>query len=188
MKQNRFRVGVDTGGTFTDLIVIVEDGRIHRRKFLSTPDDFSRGIIEALGSVLADEGLSGDGISGFVHGTTVATNAVLEATGPKVGLLTTEGFTDVLEIGRGRWGGDIHDLLWVKPPPLVPRQHRLPLTERIDAKGSILVPLDPAEVRKRLREFDAAGVHTVAVCLLNAYANPSTSDWSDRLPRPNFRT
>jgi N-methylhydantoinase A/oxoprolinase/acetone carboxylase beta subunit/N-methylhydantoinase B/oxoprolinase/acetone carboxylase alpha subunit len=86
--------------------------------------------------------------------------------------LTTEGFTDVLEIGRGRWGGDIHDLLWVKPPPLVPRQHRLPLTERIDAKGSILVPLDPAEVRKRLREFDAAGVHTVAVCLLNAYANP----------------
>jgi 5-oxoprolinase (ATP-hydrolysing) len=172
MKQKRFRVGVDTGGTFTDLIVIVEDGKIHRRKFLSTPDDFSRGIIEALRSVLADEGLSGDAISGFVHGTTVATNAVLEATGPKVGLLTTEGFTDVLEIGRGRWGGDIHDLLWVKPPPLVPRERRLPLAERIDAHGTILVPLDPAEVRSRLREFDIAGIHTVAVCLLNAYANP----------------
>jgi len=172
MSKQRFRVGVDTGGTFTDLIVIVEDGRIHRRKFLSTPDDFSRGIIEALGSVLADEGLSGDGISGFVHGTTVATNAVLEATGPKVGLLTTAGFIDVLEIGRGRWGGDIHDLLWKKPPPLVPRDRRLPLAERIDAQGKILIPLDAADVRARLRELDTAGIHTVAVCLMNAYANP----------------
>lgn len=168
----RFRVGVDTGGTFTDLVVVEEGGRIHRRKFLSTPDDFARGIIEALGSVLAEEGLDGADISGFVHGTTVATNAILSGTGPELGLLTTAGFIDVLEIGRGRWGGDIHDLGWVKPPPLVPRKHRLPLTERIDALGRVLTPLSPAEVRERLRTLDRAGIHTVAVCLLNAYVNP----------------
>ncbi len=168
----RFRVGADTGGTFTDLVVIEESGRIHRRKFLSTPDDFSRGIIEALGSVMADEGLDGADISGFVHGTTVATNAILSNTGPRLGLLTTAGFIDVLEIGRGRWDGDIHDLGWVKPPPLIPRDHRLPLTERIDAEGRVLTPLAAAEVRERLRALDRAGIHTVAVCLLNAYVNP----------------
>ncbi len=173
MTAKCFRVGVDTGGTFTDLIVIEESGRIHRRKFLSTPDDFSRGIIEALGSVLEGEGLSGEGITGFVHGTTVATNAVLEGTGPAVGLLTTDGFIDVLEIGRGRWGGDIHDLGWVKPPPLIPRGRRLPLKERVAANGEILVPLDLAEVRTRLQQLDRAGVVAVAVCLLNAYANPA---------------
>ena len=173
MRQKRFRVGVDTGGTFTDLVVIDDEGQIHRRKFLSTPDDFSRGILDALGSVLADEGLSGAGISGFMHGTTVATNAVLENTGPQVGLLTTAGFVDVLEIGRGRWGGDIHDLNWVKPPPLVPRDRRLPLRERIGADGAVLVPLDPAEVRAHLGTLNAAGIRTVAVCLLNAYANPA---------------
>ncbi len=171
-RLRRFRVGVDTGGTFTDLIVIEENGQIHRRKFLSTPDDFSRGITQALGSVLADEGLDGSGIAGFVHGTTVATNAVLENTGPQVGLLTTAGFVDVLEIGRGRWGGDIHDLGWVKPPPLVPRDRRFPLTERIDAKGEVLVPLDPDEVRAQLRRLAEAKIHAVAVCLLNTYANP----------------
>jgi 5-oxoprolinase (ATP-hydrolysing) len=173
MEQKRFRVGVDTGGTFTDLVVIGDDGRIHRRKFLSTPDDFSRGIIGALDSVLSEERLNGAGISGFVHGTTVATNAVLEGNGPRLGLLTTSGFIDVLEIGRGRWGGDIHDLTWVKPPPLVPRDRRLPLTERISAKGDILAPLDPLEVRERLRALEAAGIGTVAVCLLNSYANPA---------------
>ncbi len=171
-QARRFRVGVDTGGTFTDLIVIDDNGRIHRRKFLSTPDDFSRGIIAALGSVLNDEGLSGAGISGFVHGTTVATNAILQSSGPEVGLLTTAGFVDVLEIGRGRWGGDIHDLLWVKPPPLVARDRRLPLAERISASGEILLPLNPDEVRERLRALDTAGIATVAVCLINSYVNP----------------
>lgn len=186
MSQKRFRVGVDTGGTFTDLIILVEDGRIHRRKFLSTPDDFSRGIIEALDSVLTEEGLSGDAISGFVHGATVATNAVLESTGPKVGLLTTEGFIDVLEIGRGRWGGDIHDLLWVKPPPLVPRDRRLPLAERIDAKGHVLIPLDPAEVRAKLHDLDKSGIHTVAVCLINAYANPAHERLVKQIAKAEF--
>jgi 5-oxoprolinase (ATP-hydrolysing)/N-methylhydantoinase A len=173
VNSRKLRVGVDTGGTFTDLIVIADDGRIHRRKFLSTPDDFSRGIIAALNSVLADQGLTGAAISGFVHGTTVATNAVLEGTGPAVGLLTTEGFIDVLEIGRGLWGGDIHDLSWVKPPPLIPRDRRLPLHERIAADGSILIPLDPAEIRTRLEKLQATGIRNIAVCLLNAYANPA---------------
>ena len=111
----RFRVGVDTGGTFTDLVLIGDDGRLLRRKVLSTPDDFSRGILQALTETMQAHGLQGSDLREFIHGTTVATNAILEGSGPQVGLLTTRGFADVLEIGRGGWGADVHDLRWVKP-------------------------------------------------------------------------
>ena len=167
----KFKVGVDTGGTFTDLIVLSDDGRILRKKILSTPDDFSRGILSAVGEVLDEFGLAGADVESFIHGTTVATNAILEASGPQVGLLTTTGFADVLEIGRGRWGGDVHDLKWVKPEPLVPRRLRLELDERISARGEILEPLDRQQAKRQLQQLRAAGVRDVAVCLLNSYAN-----------------
>ena len=149
--QARFKVGVDTGGTFTDLVVLSDDGRILRKKLLSTPDDFSRGILTALREVFGEFALAGPDLDDFIHGTTVATNAILEASGPQVGLLTTKGFADVLEIGRGRWDGDVHDLKWVKPEPLVPRGLRLELDERVSARGEVLKPLDPQQAKRLLR-------------------------------------
>lgn len=171
-RSAKFRVGVDTGGTFTDLIVIGDDGRLLRRKVLSTPDDFSRGILRALSDIFEEYGLSGRDLDGFIHGTTVATNAILESSGPPIGLLTTKGFADVLEIGRGRWGADVHDLKWVKPPPLVPRALRLEIDERISARGEVLHAPDPSQIARELEHLRSAGISNVAVCLINSYANP----------------
>jgi 5-oxoprolinase (ATP-hydrolysing) len=172
MREQRFRVGVDTGGTFTDLVVLSDTGRIYRKKVLSTPDDFSRGILNALEQVFAENGYSGGALEGFIHGTTVATNAVLESRGEPVGLLTTAGFRDVLEIGRCRWGADIFDLDWRKPPPLIPRSLRFEIDERVSAQGDVLNPADEGQIRRQLKRLKAAGVRSVAVCLLNSYANP----------------
>ena len=173
MSSTRLRVGVDIGGTFTDLLVLQEDGSIVRKKILSTPDDYSRGVLQALREVLAEQGLDGADIEGFIHGTTVATNAVLESSGPPVGLLTTRGFRDVLEIGRCRWGPDIYDLAWNKPRPLIPRRHRLEIDERISARGEVLKAPDRDQVVRELERLRAAGIGSVAVCLLNSYANPA---------------
>ena len=185
-RQAKFKVGVDTGGTFTDLIVLCDDGRILRKKILSTPEDFSRGILVALAEVLEEFGLAGPDIDSFIHGTTVATNAIMEASGPQVGLLTTKGFADVLEIGRGRWGGNVYDLKWAKPAPLVPRALRLELDERISARGEILKPLDRNQVKRQLEQFQAAGVRNVAVCLLNSYANATHENAIAELARREF--
>lgn len=173
MSGGRFRVGVDTGGTFTDLVIIGDDGRMVRRKVLSTPEDFSRGILQALREVFDELGISGADLDGFIHGTTVATNAILESTGARIGLLTTRGFRDVLEIARGRWGEDVHDLAWVKPPPLVPRALRREVDERIDARGEVLRSLDERQVRRELAYLQSNDIDNVAVCLINSYANPA---------------
>lgn len=173
MPGGRFRVGVDTGGTFTDLVLIGDDGRMVRRKVLSTPDDFSRGILQALREIFDEVGISGADLDGFIHGTTVATNAVLESTGGRLGLLTTRGFRDVLEIARGRWGEDVHDLGWNKPPPLVPRAFRREVDERMTARGEVLRTLDERQVRRELAYLQSNDVDNVAVCLLNSYVNPA---------------
>lgn len=171
MTSKPYSVGVDTGGTFTDLMVIGE-GRIFRKKVPSTPTDFSQGIIRAVEEAAREFGIAGEQIKAFVHGTTVATNALLENSGPRVGLLTTRGFADVLEIGRGRWGADIHDLAWIKPVPLVSREFRLELDERVSAGGVVIEPLQLQQVREALEGLQRAGIATVAVCLFNSYANP----------------
>ncbi|MDN5925647.1 MAG: hydantoinase B/oxoprolinase family protein [Hyphomicrobiales bacterium] len=186
MTGTRYRIGVDTGGTFTDLIAIGDDGRLLRRKSLSTPKDFSAGIVETISALLDENGIAGAEIETVVHGTTVATNALLEASGPQVGLLTTKGFADVLEIGRGRWGDDVHDLNWIKPTPLVARQHRLELDERIDAKGAVLKSVDPDEIRAALKMLRQAGIQTVAVCLINSYANPEHEKIVSEVARREF--
>ncbi len=171
-KKTRYRIGVDTGGTFTDLIAFGDDGRLVRRKSLSTPEDFSLGIVETIAAMVEKDGIVGEDIESIVHGTTVATNALLESTGPQVGLLTTKGFADVLEIGRGRWSDDVHDLNWIKPTPLVARQHRLEIDERIDSQGKVLKAIEPDQIRAVLEQLRQAGIQTVAVCLINSYVNP----------------
>jgi N-methylhydantoinase A/oxoprolinase/acetone carboxylase beta subunit len=151
------RVGVDTGGTFTDLVA--DDGRV--AKVLSTPDDPGRG----LRAVLADAAI-GSGADLLAHGTTVATNALLQGRGRRVALVTTRGFADVIEIAR-QVRPSLYDAMADRPPPLVPRDLRLEVGGRLDGRGRLLEPLDPGSI-----PAIPAGVDAVAVCLLHADLDP----------------
>src|SRR5262245_17447728 len=140
-----FRVGVDIGGTFTDIVLLDAEGRLHTKKVSSSADDYARAIVAGLREVFSDTGLEGKDIVEVLHGTTVASNAILALTGARTGLITSKGFRAVLEIRRLRMPR-LYDLSWEKPPPLVERALRREVTERIDAHGQVETPLDPAEV------------------------------------------
>lgn len=159
-------VGVDTGGTFTDLVVFTEAAiRVH--KVLSTPDDPARAILTGL----RDLGVA-DTLAALVHGSTVATNAVLEHKGVCTGLITTAGFRDVLAIGR-QTRPKLYDLRVQKEPPLVPRDRRVEVVERLNERGEVLIPLDERSLARALQELQAAGVEAIAICLLFSFANPT---------------
>ena len=128
----RFRVGVDIGGTFTDIVLLDAAGRIHTKKVSSSVEDYARAIVDGLGEVFAETGLSGRDLGEILHGTTVASNAILELKGARTGLITTRGFRDVLEIRRIRMP-KLYDLGWEKPVTLVERYLRLEVDERVDA-------------------------------------------------------
>ena len=164
------RIGIDIGGTFTDLVYLAPDGALRREKVLSTPDDYARGIAGALGAAIARGELEVGAISQLMHGTTVATNAILEGKGARVALVTTEGFRDVLEIRRLRMPV-LYDIRWRRPPPLVPRRLRFEVAGRIDHMGAEERPLDEAGARAVLAQALGAGVEAIAICLINAYAN-----------------
>jgi N-methylhydantoinase A len=164
------RIGIDIGGTFTDLVFLDETGRVLRAKVLSTPDDYSRGIADGLAAAQDGEPPDLAGVAQLMHGTTVATNAILEGKGARVALITTRGFRDVLEIRRLRMPV-LYDIRWRKPPALVPRRLRFEVAERIDHEGAIERPLDEEEAADVIRRALAEGVDAIAVCLLNAYAN-----------------
>ncbi|HXU91827.1 MAG TPA: hydantoinase/oxoprolinase family protein [Methylomirabilota bacterium] len=167
----RFRVGVDIGGTFTDIVLLDAAGRIHTKKVSSSVDDYARAIVDGLREVFGETGLSGSDLVEVLHGTTVASNAILELKGARTGLITTRGFRDVLEIRRIRMP-KLYDLGWEKPVTLVERYLRLEVDERVDAHGEIVKPLDPAEVERVLDRLLAEKIEALAVCLLNSYANP----------------
>jgi N-methylhydantoinase A len=166
-----FRVGVDIGGTFTDIVLLDDGGRIHTKKVSSSVDDYARANVDGLGELFGETGLGGGDLTEVLHGTTVASNAILELKGARTGLITTRGFRDVLEIRRIRMP-KLYDLGWEKPPPLVERYLRAEVTERVDAQGTILTPLDPAEVERVLDRLLAEKIEALAVCLLHSYANP----------------
>ncbi|TIC80043.1 hydantoinase/oxoprolinase family protein [Nocardioides sp. GY 10127] len=165
------RFGVDVGGTFTDLLFYDDEtGELHVAKQPTTPASPDQGVLDAV-----DVGIPGDGLARsayFLHGTTVGLNALIERRGAVVGLITTKGFRDALEIRRGD-KGDPYDLFWTPPQPLVARRRRLTVDERIAADGTIETPLDAAEVTAVLEQLLAQGVDAIAVSLLNAYANPA---------------
>jgi N-methylhydantoinase A len=165
------RVGIDIGGTFTDIVFLTSDGTVWTHKMLSTPDDYSRAIRDGVQSVLPQTGRQAGDIQDVLHGTTVATNAILEGKGARTGLLTTKGFRDVLEIRRMR-SNRLYDISWQKPEPLVPRAWRREITERLDFRGEMLIPLDEEEARREVQRLVQAGVESIAVCFLHAYANP----------------
>ena len=165
------RVGVDIGGTFTDLVFLCPDGTLHKRKLPSTPEDYSDAIIEGVTAFCAEQGLPTHGITEVVHATTVATNAIIERKGASTALLTTAGFRDVLELRRIRIPMS-YDLGWQKPAPLVDRELRLGVAERIDARGNVLTAFDPATLEPLLAQLEESRVEAVAVCFLHSYRNP----------------
>ena len=162
------RVGVDIGGTFTDLVLAgPKNGQVVVKKVPSTPPDFARGVLDGLEKL----GVPVEELSLISHGTTVATNAVLEKKGARTGLITTKGFRDVLEIRRADRGA-LYDYWWRPPDPLVPRRNRLEVRERIRFDGSILEPLLETDVRECAATLRARGVESVAICFLNSFVNP----------------
>jgi N-methylhydantoinase A len=172
----RWRVGVDAGGTFTDICLFDEsDGRIDIWKVASTPDDPSRGIAEgveqALRRAAPNGGAPAAAITYFGHGTTVATNALIQHRGVATGLVTTAGFRDLLEIRRQK-RPDLYDFFADKPPTLVPRDLRIEVPERVRHTGDIETPLDEAAVRAAARQLRAAGVAAVAIAFLYSFVRP----------------
>lgn len=167
-----YRLGIDIGGTFTDLVLIGADGSVDSYKVLSTPDDYGRAIVAAIRELTAQGRLRPEQVDEVVHGTTVCSNAILEAKGAPTGLITTRGFRDALEIGRMRYPR-LYDLTWMKPPPLVERRRRREVVERLDRDGCVVQPLDEASVHQAVRVLLAEGIESLAICLLHSYANPA---------------
>jgi N-methylhydantoinase A len=164
------RIGVDTGGTFTDSVLWDEErGIVASAKVSSDKEDPSRAVVASVAK-LGEEGASD--VRYLIYGTTVATNATLERTGPRVGMICTAGFRDVLEIARlTRPPEQIYDLLANPPPPLVRRRDRLEIGERIDHHGKVVTPLDEGSVGEAARTLSRRGINSVAVCLLHSYLN-----------------
>lgn len=165
-----YRLGVDIGGTFTDIVLLAEDGAVHTKKILSTPDDYSRAIEDGIRQLLAETGIDAADISEVAHGTTVATNAIIERKGVRVALITTEGFRDVLEIARYR-APQLYDVYFRKPEPLVERRLRFQVSERIAASGEIVKPLDREALLAVAKRCVAEKVDAVAICFINAYVD-----------------
>ncbi len=169
------RLGIDVGGTFTDLVLIDDDsGRIHYTKTLSTPADLARAVVTGITGILRQAEVSSDALDYVVHGTTVGTNALIERRGARVGLITTAGFRDVLEIARiERPDTGLYDMTVDLPDPLVPRYLRLEADERVAADGNVVRDLDESSVADAANVFEREGVEAVAVCLLFSFRNPT---------------
>src|SRR5215475_7800081 len=169
----RGRLGVDIGGTFTDLVWVDDaTGEVRVGKLLTTPKDPAQAVEHGVLRLLEEAGAAPVAVRALIHGTTLATNALIERKGARTGLLTTAGFRDALEIGReGRY--DMYDLFIDPPPPLIPRHLRHEVPERLLADGSVQRQLDEAAARRVIGELLAEGVEAVAICLLHAYVNPA---------------
>ncbi|MBE2225103.1 MAG: hydantoinase/oxoprolinase family protein, partial [Anaerolineae bacterium] len=159
------RLGIDTGGTFTDFVWLDENGRFHIHKQLSTPADPSASILTGIHLHKIPESAE------IIHGTTVATNALLERRGARTALITTQGFADVLAIGRQN-RPDLYALVPQKPEPLIPKQWRFEAAERVSAQGDILQPLNPATLQPILAQLTADNIESVAICLLFSFLRP----------------
>jgi N-methylhydantoinase A len=162
------RVATDIGGTFTDLVFVTPDGEVVTGKSHTTPAQFEQGVMD----VIAASGVKPSEFASFVHGTTIVINAITERKGAKVGLLTSEGFRDIIEIGRGN-RPDFFNLEYRKPKPFVDRRLRREVRGRINYKGIETTPLDLSGLPAILDDFRAEGVEAVAICFINSYANPA---------------
>lgn len=168
-----YRIGVDVGGTFTDVLLMNEkSGETFRAKTASTPEDQSIGMLRGMQKVCGDAGISLGDISEVLHGTTVATNAILEGKGAKVGLVTTHGFRQVLQIARSFVPGGLAGwIIWPKPEPLAALENTVEVIERVSAQGDVITNLDEADVRKQLEVLKKRGIEALSVSLINSYTN-----------------
>jgi N-methylhydantoinase A len=168
-----YRIGVDIGGTFTDLVMLdTHDGRLFNGKVLTTPHAPEQAVLEGVSALLAKHGVAPGQVRHVIHGTTLVANALIERRGVPTGFLTTQGFRDVQEIGT-EMRHDTYDLFMRRPDPLVPRRHRLEVPERLSPDGRVRTPLDEAATRAAIRKLRDAGVQALAVCLLHAFVNPA---------------
>jgi 5-oxoprolinase (ATP-hydrolysing)/N-methylhydantoinase A len=184
--RDAWRIGFDIGGTFTDFILYDVDGktvRLHKR--LTTPHDPSEAALLGLQELVEQAGITLASVGEIVHGTTLVTNAVIERKGARLGLLTTKGFRDVLEMGREQ-RYDIYDLFLGFPEPMAPRDVRREVAERIDRAGNVVDALDLDDVRREVSQLIAAGVEAVAVCFINSYRNPAHERAVGELIRAEF--
>ena len=165
-----YRVGVDVGGTFTDIVLLGSDGTLHTKKISSSAENYAQAIVDGLREVFRETGLAGEAIEEIRHGTTVGSNAILEHKGARTGLITTQGFRDVLEIRTLRMPR-MYDIGWTKPVPLVERHLRQVVDERVNAAGEVERALDPRDAERAVDALLAAKVEAIAVCLLHSFAN-----------------
>lgn len=186
MAQETYRIGVDIGGTFTDIVLLSGDGQeMAISKVLTTPQEPALAVMNGVKDLLTRQGLAPQQVSQLVHGTTLITNAIIERKGAKTGLITTAGFRDALEIGRER-RYDIYDISLENPEPLVPRRLRREVTERLDHTGHVLTPLDPAEVHSVIQALVNEGIEALAVCLLHSFRNPAHEQLIKQLAAQHF--
>ena len=170
-------LGADIGGTFTDVVLSRADGSLHAVKQLSSPEAPERSVLDAVARALAESGVAASEVQRAVHGTTLATNAVIERKGARVAFLTTAGFGDLLRIGReARIEDERYDLHFLAPPPPLPRRQIFEVPERMNAQGQVLRALEPDPLRALCDAVAAIEPEAVAICLLHAYANPAHED------------
>lgn len=182
MQEAAYRIGIDTGGTFTDFVLLNEsDGSFTTLKTLSTPPEFSRGVVSGLKKLNVD--LSQ--VRYIVYGTTIGVNALIERRGAKTGLLTTRGFEDILNIQRMN-KPEMYNLFYRKPTPLVPRSLRVGIEERVDGRGNVLQRVDPTQVRRGMRRLVARGITAVAICTINSYLNSENEQAIYEVVRDEF--
>ena len=185
-----YRLGVDVGGTFTDLLLINEDtGETHRAKTPSTPDDPSRGVLTGIEKVCDAAGIGPGELIHLLHGTTVATNAVLEGKGARTGMITTRGYRDIIHVARHQRPQHysiMQEIPW-QDRPLVRRRHRKVVSERLaPPKGEVVEPLAEDEVREAARALKAEGVEAIAVCFLFSYIDPKHEERARALVEEEF--
>src|SRR4051812_36665524 len=170
-----YRLGVDVGGTFTDVLLVEEgSGSTWRAKTASTPSDQAVGVLNGIGQVCAAAGIELPEVAQGLHGTTVATNAILEGKGATVGLVTTKGFRQVLQIARSFVPGGLAGwIIWPKPEPLADLENTVEVDERIASDGQVIRPLDDADVRTQLQKLAGRGIQALAVSLINSFADPA---------------
>ena len=181
------RIGVDIGGTFTDIVALSDDGRLLTKKVPSSTGDYGRAIIDGFQDLFREHALEPDQVAEVRHATTIASNTILEHKGARTGLITTKGFRDVLEIRNLRMPR-LYDITWQKPEPLVERYLRIAVDERIDAQGHVLTALDRADAEQAVDRLLAAKVDAIAVCLINSFANPAHEQMIQEIVRQRAPT
>lgn len=170
--RNKYSIGIDTGGTHTDIVLLDETtGIIKSAAVPTTPDNLIDGIMNAIAKILSLENIDKQKINKFVYGTTVVTNMIVQGESVSTAFITTKGFIDVLEIGRAVRRGNIYDFYMDQQKPLIPRYHRFGIKERINARGEIVEELDLEELEKIIEIIKSKSIHSVSVCLLNSYVN-----------------